>query len=128
MSKAAVSVFVFGWYIFANAIVLIAAPNLLLATLGLEPTREPWLRLLGLITLALSLYYIQAAREEVTAFFRFTTWGRPLILIGTVGLAVAGLVPTVIVVFGVIDAAGGIWTAVALRATARSGYPPSLGK
>lgn len=117
MSKAAVSVFVFGCYILVNAIILIAAPNVMLAGLGWEPTREPWLRLLGLMTLALSFYYIQAAREEVRAFFRLTTWGRSLILVGTVGLAAAGLVPPVIVIFGVLDAAGALWTAAALRAT-----------
>ena len=121
MSKAAVTVFVFGWYIFVNAMVLLAAPNVMLSTLGLEPTHEPWLRLLGLMTLALSFYYIQAAREELRAFFRLTMWGRAVILVGTVGLAVAGLVPPVIVLFGVVDAAGAVWTALALRATPRSG-------
>ena len=31
MSKAAISVFVFGWYILVNAIVLLMAPNLMLS-------------------------------------------------------------------------------------------------
>ena len=116
MSKAAISVFVFGWYILVNAIVLLMAPNLMLSMLGLEPTREPWLRLLGLMTLALSFYYIQAAREEVTAFFRLTMWGRSIILVGTIVLAAAGLVPPVIVMFGVIDGAGAAWTGALMRA------------
>jgi hypothetical protein len=115
MSKVAISVFVFGWYILVNAIVLLMAPNLMLSMLGLEPTREPWLRLLGLMTLALSVYYIQAAREEVTAFFRLTLWGRSIILVGTIVLAAAGLIPPVIVMFGVIDGAGAAWTGAALR-------------
>jgi hypothetical protein len=115
MSKAAISVFVFGCYILVNAVVLLAAPNLMLSTLGLEPTREPWLRLLGLMTLALSVYYIQAAREEMTAFFRLTMLGRSIILVGTIGLAAAGLIPPVIVMFGVIDGAGAAWTGAAMR-------------
>jgi hypothetical protein len=119
MSRAAVTVFVFGWYIFVNAIVLLAAPNVMLSTLGLEPTHEPWLRLLGLMTLALSFYYIQAAREELRAFFRLTMWGRSIILVGTATLAAGGLVPPVIAVFGVIDGAGAVWTAAALRAPAK---------
>ena len=115
MSKPAISVFVFGLYILVNALVLLVTPNLMLATLRLEPTREPWLRLLGLVTLALSIYYLQAAREEVTAFFRLTIWGRCLILVGTIVLATAGLIPPVIVVFGVIDGAGAVWTGAASR-------------
>jgi hypothetical protein len=119
MSKAAISVFVFGWYILANAIVLLVAPNMMLGMLRLEPTREPWLRLLGLMTLALSVYYIQSAREELTGFFRLTMWGRAVILLGTIALAGAGLVPRVIVIFGVVDAAGAVWTAAALRRPSR---------
>jgi hypothetical protein len=115
MSRAAISVFVFGCYILINAVIVLAAPNLMLSTLGIGPTREPWLRLLGLMTLALSVYYIQAAREELIAFFRLTMWGRAIILVGTIVLASAGLVPPVIVMFGVIDAAGAVWTAFALR-------------
>ena len=115
MSKAAISVYVFGCYILINAVILLIAPNLMLSTLGLEPTREPWLRLLGLMTLALSAYYIQAARDDMTGFFRLTVWGRAIILIGTIVLSAAGLVPAVIVIFGVIDAAGAVWTAAALR-------------
>jgi hypothetical protein len=116
MSKAAVSIFVFGWYIFANAIILILAPNMMLSTLGLAPTKEPWLRLLGIMTLALSFYYLLAAREKVLPFFRWTILGRATVFVGVTALAIAGLVPAVIVSFAVIDGAGAMWTAAALRA------------
>ena len=115
MSQSALSVFVFGWYIFANALILIVAPNLLLTTLGIEPTHEPWLRMLGIVTLALSFYYILAAYEEVLSFFRWTILGRSAVFIGVSVLVVGGLAPAVIAVFGVIDALGAMWTAVALR-------------
>ena len=115
MSQSALSIFVFGWYIFVNALVLIVSPNLLLTTLGLEPTQEPWLRLLGVVTLALSFYYILAAYEEVLSFFQWTILGRSTVFVGVTALAFGGLVPAVIVVFAVIDAAGAVWTAAALR-------------
>jgi hypothetical protein len=115
MSQSALSVFVFGWYIFANALILIVAPNLLLTTLGIEPTHEPWLRLLGIVTLALSFYYILAAYEEVLSFFRWTILGRSTVFVGVSALVLGGLVPAVVVVFAVIDALGAMWTAAALR-------------
>ena len=115
MSHSALSVFVFGWYIFANALILIAAPNLLLTTLGLEPTHEPWMRLLGIVTLALSFYYILAAYEEVLSFFRWTILGRVTVFFGVSFLVMGGLAPAVIVVFAIIDALGAMWTAAALR-------------
>jgi hypothetical protein len=115
MSKPAISIFVFGCYILVNAVTLIAAPDLLLGTLGLPPTQEPWLRVFGAVIFVLALYYIQAARQEVTPFFRWTTWGRPLLLLGLIILAALRLVPPVVIVFGIIDVAGAAWTAMALR-------------
>jgi len=118
MSKAAISILVFGCYILINAVTLLAKPDLLLGTLGLPPTHEPWLRVFGAVIFVLALYYIQAARQEVTPFFRWTTWGRPLLLVGLIILAVLRLVPPIVIVFGVIDLAGAAWTAVALRSPA----------
>ena len=115
MSRAAVSILVFGIYLLLNGITVAVAPNLMLATLHQPPTQEPWLHVFGAVVFVLALYYIQAARQEVVAFFRFTTWGRPLLLLILAGFAVARVVPPIMVLFGVIDTAGAIWTAVALR-------------
>jgi hypothetical protein len=115
MSKAAISIFVFGLYILINAITLMAAPNLLLGILGLEPTREPWLRVFGAVIFVLGLYYLQAARQEVTPFFRWTTWGRPLLLLVFIVLVALKLIPPIMIVFGVVDLAGAVWTAASLR-------------
>jgi len=115
MSKAAISIFVFGLYILINAITLMAAPNFLLGTLGLEPTREPWLRVFGAVIFVLGLYYLQAARQEVMPFFRWTTWGRPLLLLVFIVLIALKLIPPIMIVFGVVDLAGAVWTAAALR-------------
>lgn len=115
MSRAAVSIFVFGCYLVLNAVVLALAPNLMLSTLALPPTNEPFVRVLGIVVFVLGLYYIQAARQEVVPFFRWTTWGRPIVLASFIALAAAGLAPAVLIGFGVVDAAGAIWTALALR-------------
>jgi hypothetical protein len=87
----------------------------MLATLGLPPTDEPWLRVLGIVVFVLGLYYIQAARKEVTPFFRWTTWGRPIVLAAFIAFVAAKIMPPVLLGFGVIDAAGAVWTALALR-------------
>ena len=81
----------------------------------MPPTHEPWLRMLGIVTLALSFYYILAAYEEVLSFFRWTILGRSTVFVGVSVLVVGGLVPAVVVVFAVIDALGAMWTAAALR-------------
>ena len=115
MSRAARSVLIFGTYMIAIAAVLIASPNALLALCRLPPTREVYIRVLGVVVLTLGLYYVAAARAEALAFFRWTVWGRPLVLAAFVVLVVFRLGPPILILFGAIDAAGAIWTAAALR-------------
>ena len=115
MSRAAISILVFGLYLVLNGVVLALAPNLMLATLGLAPTEEPWLRVLGVVVFVIALYYIAAARGEVKPFFRWTTWGRPIVLLAFIGFVGAGMAPAVLLLFGLIDTAGAVWTALALR-------------
>ncbi len=115
MSRAARSILVFGLYMIAVAAVLIAAPNALLALCRLPPTREVYIRVLGVVVLTLGLYYVAAARAEAVAFFRWTLWGRPLILATFLALVLLRLGPPVLIVFGAVDAAGALWTTLALR-------------
>jgi hypothetical protein len=69
------------------------------------------------VVIVLGLYYIAGAREGVTSFFHWTTWGRPLVLVGFTALVVAGIAPPILILFGAVDTAGAIWTAIALRRT-----------
>ena len=115
MSRAARSVAAFGVYCIVVGIILIANPNLLLAAVGLPPTREVYIRVLGVVVLVLGLYYLEAARAEAVAFFRWTTWGRPIAFAVFGALVLLGLAPRVLLLFGCVDAAGALWTARALR-------------
>lgn len=116
MSKAARSVYVFSFYLFALGIVLIAVPNLLLTTFGMEETREVWVRIVGMLVLILGYYYNGAARQGLTTFFRWTVHARLAVLAFLIAFVALGFAPPVLIVFGAIDAAAAGWTAAALRA------------
>ncbi len=115
MSGAARSVAVFGVYCAGVGLILIAAPNIFLGAVGLPPTGEPYIRVLGVVVLVLALYYLAAARAEAVAFFRWTTWGRPMAFMLFGALALLGFAPRILVLFGAVDAVGALWTATALR-------------
>ena len=115
MSKAATSVGVFGVYLVGTAATLIVAPNMLLGLLKMEPTNDPWIRVLGVVVATLAGYYIAGARAENTHFFRMTVWARVGVLAGFGGLVAFGVAPVQIIGFGVIDAVGAAWTWSALR-------------
>lgn len=70
--------------------------------------------MLGVVTLALAIYYVTAARNGLVAFFRATVPVRAVVVAAFVGLVAVGAAPWQLVLFGLIDAAGAVWTAMAL--------------
>jgi hypothetical protein len=120
MSRAARSILIFGVYIVVVGVLLSTAPHVLLGPLGFPDPQEPWIRVLGVVVIVLGSYYVQAARQEVTSFFRWTIRGRIGILAGFSLLVVAGQVAPALILFGVVDAAGAAWTALELRASRRT--------
>ena len=118
MTRAARSILVFGVYLVAAGSILFTVPNTLLALLRLAPTTEPWIRILGMQVAIMGALHITAARGEVVSFFRATLWGRATVLVGLAFLILLQLAPPVLIAFGIVDAAGAMWTRAALRAGA----------
>ena len=58
---------------------------------------------------------VWAARNELTSFFRLTVYGRCAALVFFIAFVVLGFAPPTLILFGVIDAAGAVWTALCLR-------------
>ena len=114
MTPAARSLYIFGIYLVATGGFILGAPNTLLALLRLAPTTEPWLRILGIPVVAMGLIHLAGARTEHRGFFRAMVWIRLFPLITFTLLVALRLAPPIVLLFGVVDAAGGIWTKIAL--------------
>ena len=65
--------------------------------------------------MVLAYFYIQAARNEIKPFFRWTVHERPLVLVCFIALVAFGLAEPMLILFGVADLLGAVWTALALR-------------
>ena len=93
------------------------APNMMLPLLGLEPTEEIWIRVLGMLVLALTVYYTLSIRQDNIAFARASVMGR---LIFCVGLSALALVYAqhIFILFAVLEAGLAIWTHRTLPAAA----------
>ena len=119
MNKAAFSVFAFSIYLLVLGAVLVAVPNLLLSVFGIAQTNEVWIRVVGMLVLILAYYYSTAARNNLTSFIRATVYGRISVLLFFIAFVALGFAPATLILFGVIDAAAAVWTALALRADQR---------
>lgn len=115
MSRAAVSLFVFGIYLLVLGLVLLTVPNLLLAVFGLPATTEVWIRVAGLLVDILGFYYVCAARAELLAFFRWTVSARMAVIFIFAAFVAFGIVKPILLVFGAIDFVAAMWTSFALR-------------
>ncbi len=115
MSNSARSVFVFGLYLVVLGIVLLVVPNFLLAMFFLPSTTEVWIRVVGMLVLFLGFYYTQAARKEMTDFFRWTGYVRSTVIVFFAAFVLLGLASPPLILFGAVDLLGAIWTGLALR-------------
>ncbi len=116
MSPTSVSVLCYGIYLAALGIVYMVVPNVPLKLFGFQPTGEPWIRVMAAMVFIVGYYYIQAARNRLTLFYRWTLHCRTFFPIFTVVLVLAGLVEPMLLLFGAIDLTGAVWTPLALRA------------
>jgi hypothetical protein len=115
MSRSARSVLVFGIYLVAVGLALIAIPNPLFAVLKLPLSSEIWPRVVGVLALVLAYYYIQAARHELVAFFHWTVSARIMVFVVFVAFVLLGVAPAPLALLGAVDLAAALWTALALR-------------
>lgn len=115
MSNSAKSVLVFGGYLAGLGAILLILPNILLGLFGLPATSEVWIRVVGMLTLFLAFYYIQAARAGLTSFFQWTVYVRSSVIIFFTVFVLLQWVSPMLILFGVADLLGAIWTGLALR-------------
>ena len=115
MKHSARSVAVFGIYLLVLGVGLVLAPGPLLAPFGLPPPQDIWGRVCGMVVGLLGVYYLLTALHGVHAFFGWTVAVRSTVILFFAAFVAAGLAPPVMLVFGAVDLAGALWTALALR-------------
>lgn len=108
---------VFGVYLAGSGVGFFVAPGLILPLLGLAAPTDVWIRVVGIVTMILGMYFLYCARPDQRRFFQATVIARVMFFTGVASLVVAGLAPPLLLLFGAIDLAGAAWTQLALRAT-----------
>lgn len=120
MSKSAFSAKIFSIYLFVVGGVLVVAPNFLLSIFRIPPTSEVWIHVVGITAFMIGVYALVAAKHENRSFLEASVYTRFVVFMALATFAVVGLGSPMLVLFGVVDLLGGIWTHFALKADARS--------
>lgn len=114
MNASDMSIFIFGIYVGLAGIAFIIKPNLILSLLNITLTKEPWIRVMGVILVDLAFIMLFMAINGVTLFYWATVYSRIWVVAGFTTLAIAGKAPAKLLGFGLIDAGGAVWTLLTL--------------
>ena len=114
-TRSAISVFYFGFYIVVMGLLLLLIPNMLLNLVSVPMTNEGWIRMAGMLLLFMGFFYIQAGRHHFIPFFKWTLVTRSSAFVFILGFIMSGMISWVIFLFWLVDLAGTLWTAWALR-------------
>lgn len=115
MTKAAKTVFYFGFYLLGLGLILVFIPNVLLKLFLFEPASEVWIRVVGVLVFTIGMYYLQTAPTNNEVFLRATVYNRMRILGWFLLLVIMGWAPPMLIVFGAVDFAAAAWTLYELR-------------
>ena len=121
MPRPAFTAKVFAIYLFIAGTVLVVAPNFLLSIFRIPETSEVWIRVIGVLAFNLGVYAWAAAED--TQFLGASVYARLAFFVALTAFALLGLASPMIILLGVPDLLGAIWTHFALKADARSGRP-----
>ncbi len=108
--RPARSLLIFGSYALLMGLVLLVVPEMVLPWFGLVESGGTWVHVLGFVLCCSAYYYIMAARSGSRAFAWLTVRTRlaaPLVMLG---LVLGGKADEKVLLFGVVDGLGGLWT------------------
>jgi hypothetical protein len=120
---AAKSIFIFGIYIIVVGIVMLFFPDPIVSIIRLQMPDNLAIRILGMLLIFYGYYYVRAGLkpEEMKAFYSWTTHTRSLAILFLSAFVLAGIAHPIVLIFGLIDLGGAVWTFFALRAEEKKG-------
>lgn len=95
--------------------ILLFVPRLVLPWFGVHEEVNSFTFMLGFVLLCSSFYYFASGMGRDRLFAKLTVYTRFSVPFVTVALYLAGNVNINYVLLGMLDAAGGVWTFLALR-------------
>ena len=124
-NPAAQSLQVFGLYLCVAGTGLLLAPGLLLSPLGLAVPADVWVRMVGVLALALGTCDVLAGRDLVASLIHWSIWRRLAAGVGIGLMVLLGLAPAALLLFAAVDIAAAVWTAMAMRRLSTTSLQPT---
>lgn len=116
MDDPITSLRVWSYYVLGIGAGMLLLPNAILGLFGIVETSEVWIRVVGLVAIALGIIYYDGARRRDVGVARASVPARLSAVVAFVALWATGG-PWQLLIFGAADLAGMLWTLSTLRSS-----------
>lgn len=99
-----------GIYVLITGLQLIFIPATLLGMFGFDPPAEIWIKVLGVLVLALAVLYYSINTSGNKEVVLSTVWFRNFVAAGFLILVVSGQTKSSLLLFAGVDVATAVWT------------------
>jgi len=97
-------------FLLITGLQLVFVPNMLLEMFGFETTTEVWVKVLGVVVLALCVLYAGILLHGNEEVIRFSVYARSTAVVGFILLVLTGMAKANLIAFAGIDLVTAIWT------------------
>jgi len=116
MNSTTLSILVFGIYLIFVGVGFLIMPNTVLPLFKFPKTDEPWIRVMAILVLIIAFFYLVAVHYNLTIIFWATVYGRFFVFLSFLVLVLIKKAKPMLIMFGVVDALGAVWTLLTLLA------------
>ena len=114
MRSPTLSMFVFGHYYAIAGAGYLVLPGFVSSQLDVAASGEIWVRFAGLLLLVLGYLYVQAGRQLLIPFFRWSVHIRVISFLTFVVLWLLGIAEAIVLIFAAVEIGGAAWTWLSL--------------
>lgn len=115
MTRAAKSLYYFGFYLIGLGALVTFFPNAILETFFLPPATDVFVRVTGVLVFNIGLYYVAGAPSNYVPLLRMSILTRCIVLGSFIVFVLLGFAQPALIPLGVVDVLGAIWTWWELR-------------
>jgi len=122
MTRTSKSVLYFSFYMEVVGILMIIFPQLVLRILSINTDAGVVVRFLGMVDVFMGYYYLRAGigKDKLKSFYRLTIHTRFAAIVLLVLFVIVWNVNPIVILFGLIDTSGAVWTIVSMRLDKRA--------
>jgi hypothetical protein len=125
MKRVEISILSWGIYLIVLGLALISFPVKTVALFGYDGYGDLWIRLTGILSAVLGMYYIQIAKNRIYQLYKWKIVGHIFGLFCMVAFIVEGSADQRMIGTITVESLACLWTIIALRLNSKHNYKTS---